>query len=310
MDQPSEQLGIAVDAALNNIKNCIRLKGKFSTVSFEHFGNNHPPEFELLKQLTEDTKDPAIWISKCLITACRTKSSGEIEKLYKLIGTAEENLVENIDNELNKFGFFDLRLDNENDHNSSVYEDPDEEEQQTVTEVPKTLAEQVKGIKTSEWRYHSRSEIHIEKLRSQSQNVREWFRRFELQTVRWSNEDRGLDVACFFEEVALCSYELIEEELCHDYEYIKLHMIDRMQPNVNQRAEFYRTTQRVDESADQYGHRLQKLISEMPIRDREALRQDLPSVFKGGCRPEIQRALIGTNKLYPYIFFFLKSSKK
>ena len=49
-----------------------------------------------------------------------------------------------------------------------------------------------------------------EALRVSTQNVIEWFERFESQTAKWTNEDRGYEVVAFFEDMAFEKYKMLK----------------------------------------------------------------------------------------------------
>lgn len=96
-----------------------------------------------------------------------------------------------------------------------------------LSSLRERLTKEVKDLKSKETHSHpSRIEIRIENLKNSSQNVFEWFNRFEIQTSRWNDKDRGLEVHCYFEDMALSKYQLINPQDRFNYQVIKKHMIE------------------------------------------------------------------------------------
>ncbi len=129
-----------------------------------------------------------------------------------------------------------------------------------------------------------------------------WFEKFELMTRRWSATDRGLEVACYFEGVALQKFQLMTSNN-EDYQAIKTHMIEKLQPpdhELKSKSEFYSAKQRPDENVDAFGTRLINCIKSMNPPDRANLNKGLVSVFKSGCSSAIKRSLISMPVSTPF----------
>ncbi|CAF1004147.1 unnamed protein product [Brachionus calyciflorus] len=67
--------------------------------------------------------------------------------------------------------------------------------------------------------------IRIETLRTSSQDVTEWFERFESQTVKWDSDDRASQVVSFFEDMAFEKYKIMTDGK-NDFTRIKQHNIN------------------------------------------------------------------------------------
>jgi hypothetical protein len=140
--------------------------------------------------------------------------------------------------------------------------------------------------------------LRIENLKNRNQNVTNWFRQFEIHTRGWKDEIRGLEVAKYFEGIALQKYELMAEDEV-EYESIKKHMIEHLQSSDHSSdilTEFFNAKQRPDENVDQYGHRLLDYVKEAPIEDRQMMEQKLAVVFKKGCTLEIQKLIMASTR--------------
>ena len=138
--------------------------------------------------------------------------------------------------------------------------------------------------------------LRIESLKSSAQNVTNWFEQFEILTRRWSEKDKGFEVACYFEDFAFQKYKLMEENTM-SYPHIRAYMIEKLKPPNYKfliKSEFYSSKQRADESVEKYGVRLLQYIKESDQTDQENFENDLPNVFKQGCAPEIRSVLAVT----------------
>jgi hypothetical protein len=143
-----------------------------------------------------------------------------------------------------------------------------------------------------------RPRVRIETLRSAKQNVTEWFERFELNSKRWSNEERGLEIACYFEDEAYEKFKLMEEET-EEYLKVKSYMISKLKPadhKVRTKTEFYSAKQRPDEAIEKFGVRLLTCLKECDKKERAILELDLPDIFRRGCTASVRSVLAVKDK--------------
>ena len=57
----------------------------------------------------------------------------------------------------------------------------------------------------------TKDQVRIESLKNDSQDVQEWFGKFERQTAMYTGEEQGLEIVKWLEETALRCWDLINE---------------------------------------------------------------------------------------------------
>ncbi|RNA05712.1 hypothetical protein BpHYR1_018585, partial [Brachionus plicatilis] len=118
--------------------------------------------------------------------------------------------------------------------------------------VPKKSTKELDAETLYKYAILNRS-IRIETLRNGTQNVRDWFERFELQTSRWEDEERHHEVVGILEGLALEKLKLMTNR--KDYRSIKDHLINNLSASYrpkNVKIEFYSAKQRPDEDIEQF----------------------------------------------------------
>ena len=153
------------------------------------------------------------------------------------------------------------------------------------------LADKVNNVRTSR---PNRQEIRIESLKNKSQDVKDWFSRFELQTARWSDGDRSEAVPCFFEELALQKFKLMNDIDKAYYTRIKEHIVASFIPLNHAKkcfTEFFNMRQRPSESVDDFATRLLNKIEEIDISERMTARRKINEVFMNGLSVKMQEKL-------------------
>jgi hypothetical protein len=101
--------------------------------------------------------------------------------------------------------------------------------------------------------------LNIDKLKNSKQNVVVWFETFDRQTVKWTYQNKGKEVTMWLAENALYHWEMIPEQLKYDYTSVRTHLIDKLRPtdqNFKIKQDFYSAKQRLDESVEQFAHRI------------------------------------------------------
>ncbi|CAF0859482.1 unnamed protein product [Brachionus calyciflorus] len=166
----------------------------------------------------------------------------------------------------------------------------DEEFSDAVEEIdPKFLS----AIKALTYSLNQNKNLRIETLKYPSQNVTNWFEKFELLTNRWSNREKGSEVVSYFEEVAFQKYQLLNENK-FNYEVIKKHMIKEMRPHYsscNLIADFFSAKQKPEEDIDNFAHRLLNYIKDSSNDQKKLMEKELVSIFKRGCNKIIANFL-------------------
>ena len=150
-------------------------------------------------------------------------------------------------------------------------------------------------VNTSRTLRPSRQEVKLESLKNANQNTKEWFRRFEIQTVDWSDEDRGRIVPCFFEEVALNKFDQMNRVDQGYYSRIKDHLISSFAGSDHAEKcfkNFFTQKQRSDESIDDFATRLINLTKDLSGNRRIAAQESLSTVFIDGVKANIHKQLI------------------
>jgi uncharacterized protein YegP (UPF0339 family) len=152
--------------------------------------------------------------------------------------------------------------------------------------------------------------LRIETLKSSSQNPTNWFDQFEILTKKWDSRTRGLEVASYFEDIALQKYKLMRKEESENYEKIREFMIQRLRPANHQfvvKSEFYSARQKAEESIERFGTRLLEYVKESGPEDRCVLSGDLSKVFRNGCRASIRQFLTVVGHELPFEMLWAKA---
>ena len=118
--------------------------------------------------------------------------------------------VENIENE-NVDDIFDLRNSKSNQPDTSNI----------------LLKNMIKGFEMLSESNRSNKKLRIEALKNDTQDIQEWFDKFERQTNQWMDEDRGSEVPAFFEDAALRYWKIIPEKQKNDYYEVKHYLLKK-----------------------------------------------------------------------------------
>jgi hypothetical protein len=151
----------------------------------------------------------------------------------------------------------------------------------------------------------SKEILQIDKLSPRlkgGQNVTMWFQKYELQTSRWSETDRGLEVACYFEDSVLLRYWKMEKNT-KSYRAIKKFMIKELTSDDHEdelKTRFYSAKQRPEESVETFGSRLLQYTRECSADDKISFTKSLSYVFMSGLDVEISKSLLWADKKTPF----------
>ena len=280
----NEEFIEALAAAIKNIRKCMqknKKSGGFTETSLNNFKSGNAKAFGIIRDHFKTSEfDRDTWIETILDAS---QTCGNFNLGLEGIIIAKEALN------------FDINL---SDRHKKLTKIAVEEKPKDNTKSEESGSDDeyywdIKQRKTTESISYKAPALKIETLKNRSQNVTNWFRQFEIHTRGWKDEIRGLEVAKYFEGIALQKYELMTENEV-EYGYVKKHMIDQLQSSdfsSDILTEFFNAKQRPDENIDQYGHRLLEYVKDAPIEDREIMEHKLAAVFKKGCTLEVQKLI-------------------
>ena len=87
-----------------------------------------------------------------------------------------------------------------------------------LTEIIKSFANIAKASKN----------LRIETLKDNKQDIQEWFKKFEIQTSQWSEDEKGHEVVSWLESSAFHYWELLPEKKKFNYKEIKSHLLQKI----------------------------------------------------------------------------------
>ena len=160
-----------------------------------------------------------------------------------------------------------------------------------------TLEEMGKCFRQMSTAVNEQKPIQMDILKNSRQNVVEWFERFDRQTILWDTVHKGPEVTKHLEASALYFWDQMHSDDKYDYKCIRDHLIDKLGPTdrtFSVKADFYICKQELDETIDQFAHRLNSFRKRWPPSDLESFDRDLMSAFKKGCLPSIGIAIINS----------------
>lgn len=248
-------------AAKSAVKILSNKSFKFSLDSIKRFKDRHESDFNILNEKFKCGESVEDWFSTLLfndaIIADDKLNDNLKKKLKERYPEIYKKLVSEVDSEEEEPTYLS--------GDESGYQETESNEIK-MAKILLSLAEEVKFFKKTSSVKQVRtnhSDIRIENLKNHSQNVHEWFSRFETQTIDWSDEERGRIVPCFFEDEAIKTHSMIPIENALDYGKVKDYVCKKLAPpNFSPLLDFFQASQRVNEQIDQYAHRL---ISYIPI---------------------------------------------
>ena len=132
--------------------------------------------------------------------------------------------------------------------------------------------------------------ISIEYLRSNGQDVTEWFENYERLTkcVGWEDQQKGQKLPGYLRDQAVDYWDTIPSELQFNYGAIKAVMMARLVPEnaaVDATKELFNSTQLEGETVDHYGRRIRKLAK----RGQNVSEAHVVNCFMTGLRPSLRR---------------------
>jgi hypothetical protein len=313
-----DDLNLAIISACTNIQNCLKRKD-FTNQSLENFKQNHAESYELLKKSANSEPSNVIdWIKilKNHIVQAKDETAGLIfeQTISKIIEKKErtnikQDEIERIRKEFRDEYFKDMpKL--EDDQQQTEYESVDENsDTETIatkkkkknnvssnnilTEIIKSFANIAKASKN----------LRIETLKDNKQDIQEWFKKFEIQTSQWSEDEKGHEVVSWLESSAFHYWELLPEKKKFNYKEIKSHLLQKFRACDSiylAKTNFYSMKQHSNESVDEFVYRVRKCKQDWPEDEHKTFDKEFCSILKKGLKPEISKNLVVFESSYEH----------
>ena len=154
-------------------------------------------------------------------------------------------------------------------------------EQASTLDVIKSLAElfQTKG---------NNNEITINALKGHGQDFESWFRDYDRLTEAndWWYERKGKRLMNYLRDRAIRYWELIPSHKKCEYETVRKHLIQKLQPKTDNVKELYWLGS--GQPVEEYAAKIRRLARKTDIFSE----QEITERFIKGLRPEIRRAVV------------------
>ena len=267
-----------------------------SKISFDFYVVTSSDWFKALIDLVEKLEDESL-IEMSIETINFVQEESEKLKNTDKLRRAKllfERKVENLENE-NVDDIFDLINSRRNQPDTSNI----------------LLENMIKGFEMLSESNRSNKKLRIETLKNDTQDIQEWFDKFERQTNQWTDADRGSEVPVFFEDAALRYWEIMPEKHKNDYYEVKHYLLKKFRAEdhvFKSMKKFYAMQQEHNESVEDFVYRLHRCKKDWPTSDHTRFDQDLPHIFKNGLKPDIAAYIISYS--YKSIEDLIKKAKE
>ena len=291
---------LAMLMALTNIENCAK-KGAFNDKSLKNFKTNYPDAADVIMSTYGDINTTAEWIKMLISYAITQKDSNTMSATIQTLKYAKSKnviLPDEVNSILEKT-VEDTEESQEDpppstsgvgDSSSKVTAETLATHKENVNET--ILLETIQKLTNS---FLSVKSLRIESLRSSSQNVKDWFDKFDRQTAKWSVEDKCNELPIWLEDAALRYWEMLDSISKTNYEKIKRYLINKLTPNDSDffaKTRFYAIKQDVHESVEQYSYRLYSCKKDWSSIEQHIFDKDIAKVFKQGLKSEISKQMV------------------
>ena len=248
----------ALKTALTNIVDCLNTNKNFTNESMTIFESKNPVEYEILTRQLGEIEEPHNWIASVYMKA-RELNLVDLKDLENGLAAATEGLGEKVDCEIKS-----------------------RKKALEASTSPRIVFKDIVNLR-------------LDNLELPSQDVTEWFYRFEIQTRGWTEENRGLEVAKFFNGIVLDEYLNMDLNRAHRYLDIKDHMLRAFgEKGRNNLSKFVNARQKPGEKFRDFGYRLKNIIEKAECRQKPVLREELVDKLKKSCVSEIRNVLLFT----------------
>ena len=137
--------------------------------------------------------------------------------------------------------------------------------------------------------------LRLDSFKNSNQDAQEWFNKFERQTAKWPYDEKGYEVAAWFEETALKHWEMMPEEKKYDYDEIKKLMLKKFRAVdyiFEAKTKFYSMKQETNEKVEDFVYRIHKCKNDWPQHEHRLFEKDVCKIFKKGLKPEIAKQFV------------------
>lgn len=290
-----EEVEQAIQAAIKNIRECLKRNKTFTQVSFDNFKKNQKDNYEVIKKLLKsEINEHSKWIDEILSLAANSKNEDTINflsevniKMKQLLCGSAINFTDN--NEDKNDGKSD---DNSAKTNANDLQLLDGFFGQTKSNFRTKESYRPRDRETD----RPRERLSIERLRCASQDVETWFRRYELETRDYSGENRAFYLPLYLTDDAFDAYDRFPGKNYASYERLKEYIIKSLFPDKSEKQawlEFSNARQRPDEDVKQFANRLQKMVNYAPEACKDKMFEELKETYINGCEKSIRNYLIG-----------------
>ena len=327
-------LHLAVITAYTNIQNCLK-RGNFTDTSFTNFKNTKKQEYKLIvSTLPQEPLNSSEWITVLheltikidadTVTAIHDMTTDKLEEkavhnddmLNKSKGAnhstgtprpkspnVKPGSLESPKSQITHSGNQD---DAESDSEYTSAAESGDEESVHKTQADHIMQELICGLKSFAESNRTNKRLRIETLKNSTQDVQEWFGKFERQTVLWQEQEKGHEIPSWLEDNALRYWELIPNEEKYNYSKIKETLLNKFRTtdsSFQAKTNFYSIRQEPQESIDEFTYRLFKCKRDWPLSEHRLFDQDVAQIFKKGLHPEISKQLVAvlTNDVHEII---------
>ena len=137
--------------------------------------------------------------------------------------------------------------------------------------------------------------LRLDSLKNSNQDVQEWFNKFERQTAKWPYEEKGYEVAAWFEETALKYWEMMQDQNKYDYNKIKELLLKKFRAVdcvFEAKTKFYSMKQELNENVEDFVYRIHKCKNDWPKQEHNIYDRDVIKIFKKGLKPELAKQFV------------------
>ena len=296
--------GALTYAFLHIKKDCVE-KG-FDRISFDKFTKDKQKEFDIIqKKSNEEIITSHQFLSSIILLAESSTWESVRELQEEAVEVLHQAKLKKQSKDAIKFSKTGQTHQEDQQDSSSELENDNElvNKQQSRNRYDPSFNEAMmrqmfQGFEILAHSNRSNKQLRLETLKNDSQDIQEWFSKYERQTTQWSDEERGHDVPAWFEDSALRFWELMNTSDRYNYENIKKTLIRKFRADdyvYKSMTKFYGMRQDVNEKVETFMYRLCKCKREWPTTDHSRFDRDLPHIFKNGLKPDIAAHITSYN---------------
>ena len=219
--------GALTYAFLHIKKDCVE-KG-FDRISFDKFTKDKQKEFDIIqKKSNEEIITSHQFLSSIILLAESSTWESVRELQEEAVEVLHQAKLKKQSKDAIKFSKTGQTHQEDQQDSSSELENDNEfvyKQQSRNRHDPSfneaMMRQMFQGFEILAHSNRSNKQLRLETLKNDSQDIQEWFSKYERQTTQWSDEERGHDVPAWFEDSALRFWELMNTNDRYNYENIK-----------------------------------------------------------------------------------------